>query len=158
MTETTFPTETKPPRGGRGNLLIGLLLVIAVGGLFAFVTRPAKTPAGWSEDFEAARTLAVREGLPMFIDFNATWCGPCQMMARDVLPQERVADALRGFVAVRVDVDKDRQTAAAFRIEALPAFVVLNTAGREVYRFEGYRSVDDFLAEIAEARGRLGRK
>jgi thioredoxin-like negative regulator of GroEL len=149
------PSATGSRRSSRANLPIALLLVIGVGAVYAYVSRPVKTPAGWSEDFAAAREQAAREGLPMFIDFSATWCPACNQMARDVLPAQRVADALHGFIPVHVDVDKERQVAAAFHVEVLPTFIVTNPAGREVYRFEGYRSVDEFVAEIAKARERL---
>jgi thiol:disulfide interchange protein len=149
------PSQAKRRSPAGGNLLVALLLIFAVGGLYAYVTRPARTPVGWSEDFAAAKEQAAREGRPMFVDFSATWCPPCNQMARDVLPVRRVADALKGFITVHVDVDKDKDLAASFRVEVLPTFIVLSPQGREVYRFEGYRSADDLLRELAEARKRL---
>lgn len=150
------PSSTTGRSSGRGNLLAGVLLLLAVGGIYAYVMRPAKLPAGWSEDFAAAKEVAGREGRPMFVDFGATWCPSCQQMARQVLPASRVTEALRGFVPVQVDVDNDKPLAVSFQVQVLPTFIVLSPAGREVYRFEGYRSVDDLVGEIAKAQERLG--
>jgi len=149
------PTRTESRTWSGGNMLVALLLLFAVGGLYAYVTRPAKTPVGWSEDFAAAKEQAAREGRPMFVDFSAAWCPPCNQMAREVFPVSRVADVLRGFIPVHVDVDRNSDLAATFRVEALPTFVVLSPDGREVYRFTGYRSADELLLEIATARKRL---
>jgi len=149
------PSRTKSRAWSGGNMLVALLLIFAVGGLYAYVTRPAKTPVGWSEDFAAAKEQAARERRPMFVDFSAAWCPPCNQMAREVLPVQRVTEALRGFIPVHVDVDRDRDLATSFRVEALPTFLVLSPEGREVHRFTGYRSADELLLEIAEARKRL---
>ena len=137
----------------RGKVLAGLAFVLAAGGLLAYFNSPARTPLGWSEDFQAAQALAHREKRPMLVEFGAAWCPPCQYMARKVLPDPRVREALREFVTVKVDVDSNAELAATFRADSLPTFVFLDAAGREVHRVVGGLDVREFLAEIARARG-----
>ena len=62
--------------------------------------------------------LMKKEGL-VLVDFFATWCGPCKMLA-PVL--EETAQELQGKVEiVKVDVDQDASLAANFRIMSVPA-------------------------------------
>lgn len=150
------PPNTSDRPAGKRNLWFALAVLAAFALVYAYVNRPVKMPAGWGEDFAAARERARREGLPLFVDFGASWCPPCREMVRSVLPAPEVVRALEGFILVKVDVDEHRDLAASFRAEALPTFLVLTPAGREVYRIEGYRSVEAFVAEIARAREQLG--
>ena len=58
------------------------------------------------------------------IDFNATWCGPCRLLAPSF---DAVADSLRGEADFySVDIDDMKETANAFGIQAIPAVVVLS--------------------------------
>ena len=51
---------------------------------------------------------------PMLVDFWATWCGPCQMLAP--ILEEIAAD----HRIVKVDVDENPELAAAFGVESIP--------------------------------------
>ncbi len=60
------------------------------------------------------------------IDFNASWCGPCRMLAPSF---DAVADSLHQTVDFySVDIDRMTATAEAFGIEAIPAVVVMSPA------------------------------
>ncbi len=57
------------------------------------------------------------------VDFNATWCGPCRMMA-PVL--ENVSAELAGKVSFfAVDVDDCPELAAEFRVQSIPCLVIM---------------------------------
>ena len=71
----------------------------------------------------------------VFVDFFATWCGPCQMSAPIV---DKMADDYAGKATiVKVDVDQVREPAAKYSVMSIPTFVVLKD-GQEVDRQIGF--------------------
>jgi len=148
------PSQTDRGRRRR-NVLLGLALFGAFAVIYAYVNRPVPAPAGWSESFAAAEQEARGQGKPLLIDFGAEWCPACRRMTAEVLSSPRLAGALADFVLVRVDVDEHPDLASRYGVTALPTFVVTDAGGRELHRFEGYRDVDRFLAEVQTARRRL---
>lgn len=56
------------------------------------------------------------------IDFSATWCGPCNMMA-PVL--EEISDELNNIKFFNVDVDQNNALAAKYEVVSIPALLVL---------------------------------
>ena len=69
------------------------------------------------------------------LDFNATWCNPCRMLA-PVL--EQVSEELVGkALFCGIDVDQNPALAAQFGIQSIPALVVLKN-GQPVARQVGF--------------------
>lgn len=74
----------------------------------------------------------------VLVDFYATWCGPCQMLKREL----EELDGDKRFKIVKVDVDEAEQTANRFNIDAVPNVFLLNN-GKVVNSFMGYRTAED---------------
>lgn len=67
------------------------------------------------------------------IDFFATWCGPCKMIAPEL---ERMAKDFPGVVFLKVDVDENGDVSREYSVSAMPTFVFLKNR-REVSRIRG---------------------
>ncbi|HET6374112.1 MAG TPA: thioredoxin domain-containing protein, partial [Candidatus Polarisedimenticolia bacterium] len=70
-------------------------------------------------NFEAE--IQRTDGVPVLVDFWATWCGPCLMVA-PVL--EKLAAELKGVARVgKLDVDQNPATAGRFGIQSIPTLL-----------------------------------
>jgi len=83
--------------------------------------------------------------LPVLVDFSASWCGPCKMMAPVF---DELADELQGKVKVaKLDVDECEITAAAYEIMSVPTIMLFKN-GVEIKKIMGARPKRDILALI----------
>lgn len=65
----------------------------------------------------------MKSELPVFIDFWASWCGPCKMLAPHV---SELAKEYEGKLKVcKVNVDDEPELAAAFKIVSIPTIVIM---------------------------------
>ena len=90
-----------------------------------------------SENFQKE---AVESGLPVLIDFWATWCGPCRMLAPVV---EEIADKYEGRIKVgKVNVDEAGELAVMFRVVSIPMLAVIRD-GKTVSTSVGYMPAEE---------------
>jgi thiol-disulfide isomerase/thioredoxin len=122
-------------------------------GVLAAAASPAQAPEiAWQNDYGAALELAKTEKKPVLVDFYAEWCGPCKMMDAQTFVDPRVVKAVAGFVAVKVDVDRDENVAYAYRIQSIPRTVVLNVYGEIVGDRIGFLGADEYLAFLQDVQ------
>jgi len=93
---------------------------------------------------QATLPPSLAEGWTL-VDFHATWCGPCQMLAPVIA---ELAQRYRGRLTVaKLDVDAKPHVAQAFQVASMPTLVLCRD-GREVDRIQGFRSQGDLAAWI----------
>jgi thioredoxin len=97
------------------------------------------------KQFDSFQDLVSGSNLPVLVDFYATWCGPCQMMA-GILEQVN-AQMKHQLKVIKIDTDKYPQLASEYQIQALPTLVLFKQ-GKPVERIEGVLPVDQLIQRL----------
>jgi thioredoxin 2 len=91
------------------------------------------------DDEDAFRELVMHSELPILVDFWASWCGPCLMVAPEIA---RVAEDEAGrWLVVKISTEDLPQVAQRFQISAIPTLVLLKE-GRQLARQSGAMPAD----------------
>jgi thioredoxin-related protein len=82
--------------------------------------------------------------------------GPCKFMMNQVFPKPEIYNYINEhFVAYKVDVDVDGESAAEHMVKGIPTLLFLDAdeAGTELKRLVGSRPADKFLGELKSIIG-----
>jgi len=95
------------------------------------------------EDFDTQLTNAG--GKLVVIDFFATWCGPCKMIAPHLEEMDKTMDDV---VFLKVDVDECEDISEEYKVTAMPTFIFLKNK-EKVADLTG-ANIDKLKAIVAE--------
>jgi thioredoxin-related protein len=104
----------------------------------------------WSQSYEVSTKVAATEKSPVLLFFTASWCPWCQKLEREVLVEPKVVSALRKFVCVKLDVDKNHDVAMAYGVVSMPRIVVINTQNEIIGDWLGYHDIGQFLQRLTD--------
>ncbi len=126
--------------------------------------------AAWTEDFEAAKALAAKEGKDLLIDFTGSdWCGWCKRLDAEVFDVDPFrSEAPKQFILVKLDFprqtpqdpkikEQNGKLQAEFKVQGFPSIYLADAAGKP-YARTGYRpgGAEPYLKHLAELRGLKG--
>jgi thioredoxin-related protein len=121
----------------------------------------------WLTDFSKAQAQAKADKKLVLLDFTGSdWCPPCKALHKNVLSKpEFEAYAKTNLVLMEVDFPNEKPQSAElkksndalqqkFKIDSYPTIIVLDAAGKEIYRKSGYggANVKEFIAGLEKLK------
>lgn len=87
----------------------------------------------------------INSDIPVLVDFWATWCGPCRMIAPII---EELASEFDGKVKVcKVNVDEEMELALQYRVESIPLLLLFKD-GKVVNKLVGLNDKEEIIAKF----------
>ena len=88
----------------------------------------------------------LNSSIPVLIDFNANWCGPCRMLGPIL---DEVSSENDNVKIVSINVDDEEDLAREYGVMSIPCLILLEN-GKEIKRSVGLISKDEIKKLIGE--------
>ena len=82
------------------------------------------------------------------VKFTASWCGPCQRIAKDI----KDACEKNEFMLLEIDIDEYGEIADAFKINSVPVTYICNNGKRSIVKGADMKKITECMDE-AQSRG-----
>jgi thioredoxin-related protein len=151
------------------NVLVGVLIVIAVAGIFLFnnskntesATQASETPLlkplsgtlpitesdtiGW-KGYTPGMAMAGKENKSVFLYFHAEWCTYCKKLKQTTFQDQQIKAYLEdNFISIQVDTDKEEALAREWKVKGLPTLWFLEFDGTRISSIPGYLDATQLL-------------
>lgn len=84
--------------------------------------------------------IVLKSNLPVILDFYATWCRPCKMLAPELI---EIQKQYKGKILVyKIDIDQEPELAQVFGVQSVPTVYLIKKDGT-YDGFLGYRTADE---------------
>jgi len=90
-------------------------------------------------------TEVLKSEVPVLVDFNADWCGPCRML-KPILEELALES---NYKIASVNVDNEQALASKYGIFSIPCLIAFKD-GKEVQRSVGLRPKEDIESMMEE--------
>jgi len=94
--------------------------------------------------------IVLKSANPVLVDFWATWCRPCQMVAP--ILEELTGEYAGKLIIAKLDIDQNQQTAQKYRVMSIPTMIVFKN-GQPVKNIVGFKPKNSLKEELDAALG-----
>jgi tetratricopeptide (TPR) repeat protein len=138
---------------------VNIKRIVVAAAALCLLAAAASAEVRWSdESYDQIVQRARQENKYVYIDFYATWCGPCKRLDSVTYPDEKVGGLLNSMIAAKWDAEKEPWLAIAtqYKVHAYPTLLVLAPDGKEVDRHLGFLDPEPFVTTIDGYRHGVG--
>jgi thiol:disulfide interchange protein len=126
-------------------LIVVFGMVVVMAGVAYWRANASHDHIPWQTDLAAAKAESARTKRPVLVYFTATWCPPCQRMKEETWPDPGVAEAVKGFIPVKLDVDDFRAEARQYDVRSIPRLQIIGPDGAAGRSAEGAMSAAELI-------------
>ena len=113
---------------------------------------PSEGGVAWQKrDVDAAFAAAKAANKPVFLDWGAVWCPPCNQVKATIFNRQDFVDRSRFFVPVYLDGDTKsaQKLGARFKVSGYPTMILFKPDGTEITRLPGEVDADQYMRVLA---------
>ena len=96
-------------------------------------------------DYEKSQDWKYKGNKPAIIDLYADWCGPCKKVSP--ILKELAGEYKNDIVIYKINVDNEKELAAAFGIQSIPTLLFIPAKGKPQIA-QGALSKEQFVEQI----------
>ncbi len=89
----------------------------------------------------------INTGKPVLVDFFATWCGPCKMLA-PVLSEVK-SEMGDDISIIKIDVDKNQPLATQYNVRGVPTMILFKD-GKQLWRQSGVLQKNEIVTILRQ--------